>query len=164
MSDAAAHTLESLMTDPCFVCKHISGACALCLREKSFCQPACAVLVQLNFLSSQTKQDILISCNCVILAIMIFAKLAAQGHFVKFAPGRMSSRFVEYVFQALRAATRTSAVFTILGAMRLVRNYAAQLELEALTDLPQVCRKLPGWHSFFSEQLQMLLECYAQAS
>ena len=99
--------------------------------------PTIAALVQENFLSAQTKADV-IACNCVLLAIEQHALAAAQGHFQKFEPGRMSSRFCEYVFQALRAATHTSTVFTALGASRLLSHCAAQLELEAETELPLV--------------------------
>ena len=96
------------------------------------------ILVQANCISSQTKQDVLIACNAVLLAIQQFAREAAEGNFQLFDATAMSSRFCEHVFQALRASSHTSDVFTLLGASRLLSHCAGQLELEAQSDLPQV--------------------------
>lgn len=57
---------------------------------------------------------------------------------VEFVPGRLSSKYCEYTFQAFRAATRTSNKFTVLGSVRLLHNHAAELEQEVDTNLPQV--------------------------
>lgn len=94
--------------------------------------------LQENFLSRQTKQDVLIACNNILLAIKLLRLYAEAEMVLEFEPGRLSSRYCEYTFQAFRAATRTSNKFTVLGGVRLLHNYAAELELEATTSLPQV--------------------------
>ena len=96
------------------------------------------MIVQENFITRQTKQDLLIACNNVLLAIKLHRLLAEAGTLLEFDPGRMSSKYCEYTFQAFRAATRTSSKFTALGGVRLMHNYAAELELEVSTSLPQV--------------------------
>lgn len=96
------------------------------------------IALQVNFITRQTKQDVLIACNCVLLAVKLHRLLAEAGDLMEFAPGRLSSKYCEYVFQAFRAATRTSNKFTALGGVRLLHNYAAELDLEASTSLPQV--------------------------
>ena len=49
-----------------------------------------------NFITSQTATDVLITCNMVVLASLLFRKRFPN---VRFDLSRMSSRFSEYVFQ-----------------------------------------------------------------
>ena len=71
--------------------------------------------VQQNFITLQTKQDVLIACNIngVLLAIQHHQSAATtSGQGTKLAAGRMSSQHCKYIFQALRASTKTSSKFT----------------------------------------------------
>ena len=90
--------------------------------------------VQQNFITLQTKQDILIACNGVLLAIQHHQSAATtSGQGTKLAAGRMSSQHCEYIFQALRALTKTSSKFTALGGTRQLHILGAELKLEAET-------------------------------
>lgn len=54
---------------------------------------------------------------------------------MKCAFGRLSSRFSEYGFQALRCADKTSNTFSYKHGEELIRNTTSQLELEAISEL-----------------------------
>ena len=94
-----------------------------------------------NFLTSETHADIVIALNCVILTARLFSL-----HFpnVLFDPGRLSSRFVEYMFQYLRiAGAGHNMQVSVLSGLNKLRTYNALLEVEGTgaTGLPDMVSK-----------------------
>lgn len=80
---------------------------------------------------------------------------------------RLSSRFCEYVFQALRCADRTASTFSILRACDLLRNTGAQLVLEATSGIsfPASKRGLPrGKAAAYAKQEVRAASCMGSGS
>lgn len=79
-----------------------------------------------NFMTMEVMNDVLISCEMMILNIIMFGK-----HFkkVKFEAGRFSSRWSEYTFQQLRAATKTSNKLCAYQYTHIARAIMAGLEV-----------------------------------
>ena len=70
------------------------------------------VCLQENFLTRQTKADVLSACNAVLLGLKHHRLAAEAGLAWRFFANFLSSRACEYIFQALRSGTRTSSKFT----------------------------------------------------
>jgi hypothetical protein len=83
--------------------------------------------VSRNFLTRQTFTDLIITCSAMILMIKLWS---VQFRHLPFVPGRMSSRFNEYLFSYCRLQVRGAPIFTALGALRHLRAYIRQVELE----------------------------------
>lgn len=64
-----------------------------------------AFTIKLNCLSSETRTDVMLACQSVILTVILFRE---QFPSVRLEPSRLSSRFSEYGFQELRSVTKTS--------------------------------------------------------
>lgn len=86
-----------------------------------------------NFLTSETFQDMVIALNSVVL----MAKFFAMHHpTIKFDPSRLSSRFVEYMFQYLRIQGAGHNVkLSSLSALNKLRTYCAMLDMEGSNEV-----------------------------
>lgn len=79
-----------------------------------------------NFMTMELMNDVLISCQMLILDIIMFGKKHPK---VKFEAGRFSSRFSEYTFQQLRAATKTSNKLCAYQYTHIARAVMSGLEV-----------------------------------
>ncbi|EFJ46900.1 hypothetical protein VOLCADRAFT_105344 [Volvox carteri f. nagariensis] len=105
------------------------------LRKAAAKNPKLGATLKDNFLTSETKQDVIITMNNVILMAKYMRDFCVRNKvLVKCDFGRLSSRFAEYCFQALRCADKTSCVFGFKRAEELIRIFISQLENEVDTD------------------------------
>jgi hypothetical protein len=82
-----------------------------------------------NFLTNETFQDMIISLNNVVLMVAFFAQYLPN---VKLGFSRLSSRFVEYMFQYLRLGGPGHNINVCVGsALNKLRTFDALLELES---------------------------------
>jgi len=84
-----------------------------------------------NFITAQTRQDVIISCNMIVLLVK-YMRLWCQKHDVDLplSAGRVSSRFSEYVFQFLRCSNKTSSKFSVLSGKHLLKLCMSTLRIE----------------------------------
>jgi hypothetical protein len=86
-----------------------------------------------NFLTAETFQDMVISLNAVVLMAKYFA---VHHPNMVFDPSRLSSRFVEYMFQYLRIQGAGHNVkLSAMSAMNKLRAYDAMLELDGQNEV-----------------------------
>ena len=149
--DGTTRTLDHVITDAAY-CILFFG---FWRRDVARADEAQCTL-QSNFITDQTFQDVLISCQMLICIIKLF-RTRYPG--VLFQPSRFSSRFSEYVFQMLRSATRTSNKVNALQALHIIRSamhvLLAEADTDELIDMPHVEHKRgaprgkacvdPGW-------------------
>jgi hypothetical protein len=117
-----------------------AGYCIAFLGYWDMCNQHIPGCTKYNFLTAETKKDVLIACNMVVLMTK-FVRMWCMHHgtFFKFAYGRISSRFCEYAFQFLRCADHTSSTFSVMSGMQLVDIYLNTLvmELEGGLKIPE---------------------------
>ena len=84
-----------------------------------------------DFITAQTRQDVIISCNMIVLLVK-YMRLWCQKHDVDLplSAGRVSSRFSEYVFQFLRCSNKTSSKFSVLSGKHLLKLCMSTLRIE----------------------------------
>lgn len=93
-------------------------------RDLKIIQPQEYIDLRQHFLTSETFQDVLICCNVIILVV----ELMAQEHpHIRIDFSRLSSRFSEYVFQALRSATKTSNKFSAMSCVHIINSIITEL-------------------------------------
>lgn len=96
----------------------------LALWEKGILDHNNTFNLKQNFITRETKVDIIISLNNIILAILLFRKYFPN---IKLVPSRVSSRFVEYMFQFLRAGGNHNKITALTGLTKL-NTYDSMLE------------------------------------
>ena len=88
---------------------------------------------KMNFLTQETRVDVIVSLNSLVLAICLFRECWPG---VMLQPSRLSSRYAEYVFQWLRAGGTHDKV-SALSALCKLNTHNSILECQALgADLP----------------------------
>ena len=137
--DGTSRTLLDVVTDAAYCIMFF----AFWRRDVARASNKTATL-QVNFITPQTYQDVLLSLMMLICAIKLFRE---QFPGVLLQPSRFSSRFAEYVFQMLRSATRTSNKVNALQSLHILREALHVLMCEAevdLEDLPTINHKRGG--------------------
>lgn len=103
------------------------------------------ISVKQNFITLETKRDVLIACNAVIIGVVIMRRFSEEVHPVPYNPGRWASRFSEYVFQFMRVTQSAGNKVTVQSALSQLHILDSQLVAEALggLDIPASKRGMP---------------------
>lgn len=110
--DGVNRTMDDLITDAAYCIMFVG------FWKRDLGRRGGEVKLKLNFLTWETSQDVLIACMMIILAAKAYRIYFPT---VRFEPSRFSSRFSEYVFQALRSSTKTSNKVAALQSLHLTR-------------------------------------------